>query len=204
MRITLIGMSGVGKSYWSNKIATDLGYAKIDCDERINAKLSEKLANFGVTSDFLSISQWRGLPFESGYQEKEALQIAIEQEIMKEVTDELTNTSQENLVIDASGSVIYALGDTLSQLKKETTCVYIEATRDHIHSLYTDEIIFKRPLIWGKEFYCKNGETGLEAMKRSYADVLSWRSAQYEKLADKVIPFEHARRANSALELFDL
>lgn len=204
MIFTLIGMSGVGKTYWSNRLEKELGYVRIGCDDRINTSLSLKLSKLGVKADFRSLSAWRGLPYQEGYAEKEALQIETEQEVMRDVVLEIQNRQHENIVIDTGGSVIYSQPETLSQLKNLTTCIYIQAGEQHINDLYTDEVIFERPLIWGKEFVQRNGETGKEAMKRSYADVLSWRSLQYEQLAARNVSFESARMAKSAESFLNL
>jgi len=59
MRLSLVGMSGSGKSFWSGKLARS-GFTRIGCDDLIAARLVSEL---GGTHDSVSrVGRWMGLP----------------------------------------------------------------------------------------------------------------------------------------------
>ena len=55
MHITLIGMSGIGKSHWSKKMEA-LGYRRYSCDELIAERLGERLEKKGKATH--SLAKW--------------------------------------------------------------------------------------------------------------------------------------------------
>ena len=77
MQLTLIGMSGVGKSHWSKKMEA-LGYRRYSCDELIADRLGTELGKKGKAT--LNLAKWMGQPYSEGYQDAEALYLELEKE----------------------------------------------------------------------------------------------------------------------------
>ena len=60
IKLSLIGMSGAGKSYWAQKLA-DAGFRVIGIDDRIEEKLAPELAA-GGHSGIGGVAAWMGWP----------------------------------------------------------------------------------------------------------------------------------------------
>ena len=73
MRLSLIGMSGSGKSYWTKKFAKH-GFGTFHCDDLIKGKLSDQLIQTDGT--MLSVGEWMGFPFDTGYRRREMRYLA--------------------------------------------------------------------------------------------------------------------------------
>ena len=190
MRISIIGMAGVGKTYYASMLSRDTDYKLISCDDLIAEMLAKELASIGIKPNLESITSWRGQPYEKRYRKNEQLQIVNEQAVMERVCGELDNLLEENIVVDTSGSVIYANSYVLSKLKALTLIIYIKAGTEHVKNLFTDEIIWRRPLIWGNSFLKTEYETNENALKRCFVNLFQWRSKEYERWADVIISYE--------------
>ncbi len=101
MNVTLIGMSGVGKSYIGEKLASHFGYAFIDID-----RILENKSGKSVQDILESLGEERFL-------------LEEENEILK--LSSLTNT-----VISPGGSVVYS-DNAVKRIKELSKVVYLEA-----------------------------------------------------------------------------
>lgn len=68
MRIGLVGMSCVGKTYWAEQLAL-LGYECLHCDDLIAASLGADLQR--PFTSLYDIGAWLGFPYDPGYRERE-------------------------------------------------------------------------------------------------------------------------------------
>jgi dephospho-CoA kinase len=59
MRLSLIGMAGTGKSYWSEKLA-ECGFVRFCCDDRIAERLTFQLKK--PLSSKADMGEWMGFP----------------------------------------------------------------------------------------------------------------------------------------------
>jgi len=73
MRLSLIGMAGSGKSYWSRKLA-EHGFRRFCCDDMIEAKLAPELTRSDGT--MMKVAEWMGFPYGPHYQECESQYLA--------------------------------------------------------------------------------------------------------------------------------
>src|SRR5215213_9905961 len=116
MKITLIGMSNVGKSHWAKELGKK-GFHIIHADRIIAQKIGTE-----------NLSSWLGQPYDSEYKKKSELFLANEKETIIEILNKIENSSKdENAVIDPGGSIIYLEKQVLQKLKNLTKVVYLEA-----------------------------------------------------------------------------
>ena len=80
VNLSLIGMSGAGKSYWSKKMEEN-GYQRYSCDEMIAERLGPNLRGKGHTT--LKLAKWMGQPFSEGYIKAEKLYLELEEFVVK-------------------------------------------------------------------------------------------------------------------------
>ena len=64
VQLSLIGMSGAGKSYWSKRMES-LGFQMYSCDDLIAERLGQKLEEKGKST--INLAKWMGQPFSEGY-----------------------------------------------------------------------------------------------------------------------------------------
>lgn len=187
MIITLLGMSGAGKSYWSRKISLD-GFEHVDADARIEQKLSKELNALGYKG-INGVAEWMGQPHEVRYSHASVTYSNFENEVMQEILDEL-GTKDADKVIDTTGSVIYLPDAILSKLAKVSTMVYLhtpESAHDAMARQYLDD---PKPVIWGDVFNVAPAETPAQAIARCYPKLLLHRTKKYQRLAHVTFDYD--------------
>lgn len=192
MILSLIGMSGSGKTYWSRNLA-EFGFERISCDDRIEEILRMELARAGH-SGIQGVARWMGQPYEAGYAERQAAYLSSEIQVLREILEKLRQGSPGQLAIDTTGSVIYT-GDALCRdLQAASTIVYLENSTSELESLFEQYSRDPKPVLWGELFRRQEGETNEAALARCYKDLLRYRRALYEKFATVRIPVAQLRR----------
>ena len=189
MRISLVGMSNIGKSYWSKRIAAAKGCPVIDCDRLIETRLAAELAP-GGHQGLAGITKWMGFPADPQYKTNSARYVELEQIVMREVLDKLQAEPETSAVIDTTGSVIYAGDAILDSLRAQTRIVYFEAPKSHGVELFRSYISHPKPVIWGDSYIPQAGETPEQTLKRCYPALLQYRAQRYREIAHVTIPFE--------------
>ena len=107
LAVSLVGMSNIGKSWLAGALADGLGVATLEVDTFIRDELGqESMADF---------AQWLGHPNTSGYAEREARSLELEDRATLAALDALDRPA----VLDTTGSVIYC-PEALPRLKRET------------------------------------------------------------------------------------
>lgn len=198
--ITLIGMSGSGKSYWSKKLE-ERGLRRICCDYEIEKKLAPVLKQHGFKG-IQEVAKWLGHPYEPQFFENQAAYLQCEKEVMAETVKMLETGVAGNMVIDTTGSIIYTGGNICSTLKKYTAVVYLDtplSVREQMLALYLKE---PKPVVWGSHFNRKTGESEMQALARCYPKLLAWRSRQYKKYADITLDYYKLRAPDFCVESF--
>lgn len=180
--ISLIGMSGSGKSYWSSKLQ-ERGFERFCCDDMIEERLGEELKVLGY-SGIGDVARWMGQPFEPQYSKTSKRYLDFEGEVVREVLEavEQPGTSRD-IVIDTTGSVIYLADAVLQRLRTKTRIVYLatpDSVKEQMYKLYLED---PKPVIWGDSFSKEGGETDTQALARCYPLLLKYRTARYERLA---------------------
>src|SRR5258708_28175114 len=115
--VGLIGMSGAGKTFWTKKL-TAAGYPGVSCDDRIEQKLAPRLAA-GGHAGINGVAAWMGWPDSAAYTERASEYLAEEIHTLDEVLTDLEKQPEKSLVLDTTGSVIYAGNNLLMRLRRQ-------------------------------------------------------------------------------------
>ena len=190
LRLALIGMSGAGKTFWSRRIA-ESGVRAISCDDRIEERLAPRLAAGGYAG-INGVAAWMGWPDSAGYAEREAQYLGEEIAALGEILNELERDPQQSLVLDTTGSVIYAGNHLLRRLRKMMTVVYLAESEAEQQLLIDRYLGDPKPVLWRGAFQAKAGETPRETVGRCYPYLITARGQSYAALA-------HATLAVAAL-----
>ncbi len=198
MHVTLIGMSNIGKSHWSRRLAEEAGFHRIDCDTLVERKLAPELAAGGYEG-IHEVARWMGQPYDAQYPESSRKYIACERAVMLETIETLRAADPDTnpCVVDTTGSVIYTGEDIVEELKSLTDVIYMAASPQHVDRLFRNYIAVPKPVIWGDVFSRVEGETNEDALERCYAALLSSRARLYERMAEVIVPFEQHTAGNA-------
>jgi len=203
MRLSLIGMAGSGKSYWSRNLSRQ-GFTRFCCDDMIADKLAPELKK--LDGNTMNVSEWMGFPYEPYYAERESRYLAYEIEVMSEIIEYLEhpdNIGEQNIVIDTTGSVIYTGHEILIELERLTTVVHLETPPEVQGQLLKEYISKPHPMLWQNTFNKKPHESRKQALIRCYPRLFSSRQQLYERYADVTLDYFALRnkdwRANDFL-----
>ena len=193
MRISLIGMSGSGKSTWSRRLVKN-GFKVFHCDDLIAKKLSDELKKPDGTH--MEVGEWMGFPLDPSYMEREERYLYFEKSVLAEILNEIEGVSESadgRMVIDTTGSVIYTGVELLGSLRRMTRVVHL-AVPPEVQDLMLDAYLTnKRPVLWRNYFNEKLDESHDEALARCYPKLLSGREELYAQHADVTIDYyEHS------------
>jgi len=192
MHLSLIGMSGSGKSHWSSKLVK-LGFLRFCCDDLIADKLAAELTRSDGTAT--DLGEWMGFPYEAQYKERESKYLACEIAVIEGVLDFLSGCNpEEKVVIDTTGSVIYAGEDILGRLRSTTTVVHLATPPDIKERMLEVYVAQPRPVLWRDIFSKEQGETNEEALARCYSQLLLSRERLYGEHAHVTIDYYVRRR----------
>ena len=197
MHLALVGMSNIGKSHWARRLAAEGGFAHVDCDALVEARLGDELTRLGYAG-LRDVARWMGQPYEPRYPEASAKYVACEQAVMEESLERLWVAHGTPLVIDTTGSVVYVAPGVLAALRERTRVIYLEEPHGHVEALFVKYIAEPKPVIWGASFMPHAGEFPEESLRRCYRELLRERATRYRALAHVVIPYaQHSDPAAS-------
>ncbi|MCF6221456.1 MAG: hypothetical protein L3J65_10110 [Robiginitomaculum sp.] len=174
LRIALIGMSNIGKSYTAKRIAKANDFACYDVDAAIQAEM-------GMV-DMDAMAAWMGHPYSDGYADKAAKYLALESYLSLRA-----NTHGKNLVLDTTGSVIHIPDADLTTLKNKFIIIYIKASEADMDKLIERYFKYPKPTIWGDHFRKLPGKSGKQSLLACYPNLLKARAQLYAALADITI-----------------
>ncbi len=188
MIVTLIGMSGVGKTFYSKRLEKE-GFDYYGCDDLIEQKLEPELKALGY-SGINDVGRWMGQPFEERYKENSEKYLHFEKEVISDIVSKIQKSDlKTNLVIDTTGSVIYLDSDLLMHLKENSFVLYLDTpakAKEEMQKRYFED---PKPVYWGSSFQKMPSEDNVEALKRCYPLLLKERERKYKLLADNVLTY---------------
>ena len=195
LRLALIGMSGVGKTFWTKRLA-QAGYRSICCDDRIERRLRSRLESGGYTG-IHGVASWMGWPDRPTYGEREAEYLAAEIDTLDEVLTGLELNRSGELILDTTGSVIYTGNNLLLRLRRQMTIVYLVASAEEQQLLIERYLQDPKPVLWRGAFQAKKGESPRETVARCYPTLIAARRQSYEALAHCSVTVAELRDASS-------
>lgn len=201
IQIGLLGMSGVGKTHWANQL-TQTGFECFHCDDLIAAQLQLQVGH--ALKTVYDLGAWMGLPDEAGFGEREQQYLDLECETLARITDQLAHSASHpnNLVVDMTGSAIYADAKTLAKLHKWVRFVYLAITPAVQAQMLTEYICRPRPLVWSGVYQQQRGEERAAALRRCYTNLIAYRQDKYERLCDVKLEYSFHRRARLSVAKF--
>ncbi|HSM23858.1 MAG TPA: hypothetical protein VK856_03255 [Anaerolineaceae bacterium] len=200
MILTLVGMSGTGKSYWSKKLESR-GFIRFGCDDLITQYLAAKLELDAL--DQFDMHQWVGYPDEKTYEERALQYLQAEEFVLNNIFDHITNAKpNENIVIDSTGSVIYMKDSILKKLNQLTKIIYLDITPQDYEKMLRYYLNNPVAIIWNGFFQPVSSETRQQTFARCYPQLVKSREAGYRKLAHTVIPAQIHRAETTSVSDF--
>lgn len=200
LRVALVGMSGVGKTFWTRRLAAT-GRPTVCCDDLIEQRLAAHLAPGGFRG-INGVARWMGWPDSATYAEREAVYLAAEIAALNQVLVDLEQDTQRELVLDTTGSVIYAGDRLLLRLRRLMTVVYLAASLEEQQLLIHRYLSDPKPVLWHGAFQPTLGETPRQTMARCYPPLMETRRRAYEALAHCTLPFAALHLASPSAEAF--
>ena len=202
MALSLIGMSGSGKSYWSRRLQRHLGFQRFGCDDIIEERLAPKLQSYTARD---RVAEWMGQPFDEQFPAHQKEYLDLEVAVMRDIFEEVGTYSERKrqaTVIDTTGSVIYTGEEICHTLKERSSVIYLEVSEEVTDHMFERYRANPRPVVFHETPQRKEGESEQAALERAYRDLISYRRTLYEHYADITIPYEMHRNANLRTEDF--
>ena len=194
LRLALIGMSGAGKTFWTKKLA-ESDRSSISCDDRIEQRLAPRLAAGGFAG-INGVAAWMGWPDSATYAERESEYLAAEIHTLDEILTALESNPEQELVLDTTGSVIYAGNNLLMRLRRQMTVVYLAASESEQQLLIERYLTDPKPVLWRGAFQPRPGEAPRETVARCYPTLIAARRRSYEALAHCTLPVAELRETS--------
>jgi shikimate kinase len=200
LRLALIGMSGVGKTFWTERLA-QAGHPSICCDDRIEQRLRSRLEE-GGHAGIHGVASWMGWPDRPIYAQREAEYLTEEIAALDEVLTNLERNPSGELILDTTGSVIYTGNNLLRRLRRQMTIVYLVASAEEQQLLMDRYLHDPKPVLWRGAFQPRPRETPRETVARCYPTLIAARRQSYEALAHCRVPVAELRDASSDPAVF--
>ncbi len=200
MTLSFIGMSGSGKTYWAKKLEA-AGFKRYSCDDMIEQKLESELEKLGYRG-IHDLAKWLGQPFEPQYLHNSKRYLELELECMEETFALIKQTNQKNTIIDTTGSFIYMPQAVQRELQSLSQVVFLSTPAMVQKEMFEQYIVNPKPVIWGACFHKLADEANNDALKRSYPDLLKYRTEQYKQLAHSTMSYFLLRNNNFTCQEF--
>lgn len=197
--LSLVGMSNVGKSYWSKKLAKEAGFTRRCNDDEIEAGLRGLLAAEGFEGGIKDVARWMGQPYESQSSRNQQKYLDLENRVLENTISQLEREQRTgNVVIDTTGSVVHANSAIVERLGAVSTVVYLAASPAMQSIMFKRYIEKPKPVVWGDLYSPEDGEHRDTTLARCYPNLLSHRSELYGAMAHIIIPREVTENLGSA------
>jgi len=184
--LCLVGMSGIGKSHWSERLVREAGCTRHDCDGDIAARLSTIVPVASGESPVNALGVWMGMPWSDGYAAREARYLALEEDVTRAAL-EAVRAGAGPQVLDTTGSVIYLSPPLLAAIRETCRVVYLrtpERWREAMLERYRTD---PKPVVWSGAFTADDAAAPAASLPARFAELLRLRDARYAALADTVL-----------------
>lgn len=188
MILALIGMSGIGKTFWSKKLES-IGFTRFCCDDLIEQELREErivIPEQGTQA----LSNWLGQPYEKDYDKKSLKYLSLETKVLEKIFLTLKkNYKLKNIIIDTTGSIVHLDEKIIIKLKKIARIVYLDTPNYAFRTMYKQHKENPKPIIWGP-YYGMNNRKNPSFFFNSYARLLQYRHKKYMEYADLLLGYK--------------
>lgn len=200
-------MSGVGKSYWSDKFEKE-GFKVFHIDDLIseelgpviNKTLGDSSVDYGE-SQVGSLARWMGFPGDKRYEKNCKIYLKLEEKITKKSLNEAIKSKSPS-IIDTTGSLIYLNKKILKELKKKSKIIYLDISKNKLKEMFDTFCKVPKPIIWGGLYKSNKNEAEGKTLARCYKKLLSFRIVKYNQLAHKVLPYSKHHKVDQSLKIF--
>jgi shikimate kinase len=201
MRLALIGMSGVGKSYWAERLA-GAGFHWVHADALVAAKLEVAAGQRLRTLE--EMGQWLGFPYEARYAAGEALYVQHETAVLQEIVAGLSGNLAPAgpLVVDLGGSAIYGGEALFKALRRVVRVVYLEISPEVHEQMFQAYASAPRPLIWRGVALAPEEMRDPAILGRAYRELIAYRERVYAEFCDRRVAYERHREPGLTVEAF--
>ena len=175
LRLALVGMSNIGKSYTGMRLSTTFDFELIEVDKLIRGMLGHE--------NMEAFAAWQGQPYSDGYEARESESKALE----SKATQKALGHTSGNAILDTTGSVIYTDRLVQESLSRDWYIIHISASDDAVERLKTQYFKHPKPLMWNGHYICKPGQKPDAAILECYPNLLASRANDYSALADGTI-----------------
>ncbi len=194
-KLCLIGMSGVGKSYWAQKFELE-GYQLVSCDQRICEHILHKI---GSADEIISsLGTWLGFPWQDGFQQREKIYRDLENEYMFELSGRM---DPQPTILDSTGSLIYCSPETLKLVKDNFLVIYLKLTSEQQEKIIRSYSTEPRPILWNNRFPKELSSPQPTEIENQLRILIEEREMLYQNLADLTILSKELENCLSAKEL---
>lgn len=181
--LLFLGMSGIGKTFWSTRLAEAYRLPRVEIDELISlsTELRDLLKDRPETTPTEQMANYFGFPWSEGFEEREGLYLSIERAVMRQ-------DFPPGALIDLTGSAVYH-PDELRRLARRGLVIHFETPPERREEMLRTFLEHPKPVCWNRYFSRRKGESEMEALRRCYASLLHYRETLYEEHADVSIPY---------------
>ena len=174
---------------------SEQGFRRLCCDDMIAHKLAPELTRPDGT--VMELGHWMGFPYEPQHTVRASRYLACEKEALKgilEHVESLGHGFKEDIVIDTTGSVIYAGEDLLARLKQCAIIVHLSTPPEVQELILKAYLTNRRPVLWRDLFAKETGEGNRAALERCYPRLLATRERLYRHYADVTVDYYTVNR----------
>lgn len=197
-RLIFVGMSGVGKSHWSTRLASRYGYELIELDELIgnSPELKHLIQDHAGKDNAEKLGRYFGMPWEPGFAEREQKLLAVEQQLLQ-------SDFPSDAMLDLGGSVIYSPQE-MTRLATTGLVIYLSAGQAEEERMLRTFLARPKPVCWNGHYHEHFGESHATALARCYPELLHARAREYTRYADITIDFPEQKPLQTAEEFAEL
>lgn len=181
--LIFMGMSGSGKTHWSERMSSECQYKRVEIDHLIgeDEALSKHIAEYPGKDNAEKMGNFFGMPWTDGFEEKEKIFLDAEKRILQ------LYLGSQGTIIDLSGSGIYH-PEELKILSKTGVIIYLETNKNHLEEMLQTYLKNPKPVCWNGHYAANNNEDKEDALERCYHDLLEDRAEKYANFADITLP----------------
>ncbi len=180
MRLALVGMSGTGKTYWSQRLA-EPGYLHVCCDDLIAARLD--LDSSDSEESIAVLSAWMGFPWDDGYRDRAQQYRQHEADVLESALAWVPGDGTERVVLDTTGSLVYLGSELLGRMRDLFIVLHLETPTEVQEEMVETFISRPTPLIWPEEYCSDLFADELDSLRSLFPRLLQERERLYSDLS---------------------